>query len=127
MGTDDVTEFSADAELLGRAAGKVREPDWTPGPDLGPLLAAWLDSAAGDAVEIGSDRRAVAVARVIAGTEPTQPELQPVAHWGHQVSMAETTCRTCAQAMLYNSMFGIRQHVVPTSDGHEAQPVTRAS
>lgn len=40
-------------------------------PGVGALVAAWLDSAAEDAEQIGADHRALAVARAINGTKET--------------------------------------------------------
>ncbi|OMI34444.1 hypothetical protein [Streptomyces sparsogenes] len=66
------------AALLRAAAEKVRQwateatsDPWAPGAatTFGPELAAWLDSAAVDAEQIGADPRAMATARRILGAE----------------------------------------------------------
>ncbi|MEV4975570.1 hypothetical protein [Streptomyces scopuliridis] len=67
--------MTAPAEELRTAAAQVRdwvndEPaSWAPTAvtQFGPALAAWLDSAAEDAEQIGADRHALAVARAITG------------------------------------------------------------
>lgn len=47
------------------------------GPDVGELLADWLDSAAEDAMQIGPDPRALAVARAVNAATHTSGSRRP--------------------------------------------------
>ena len=58
-----------------RAECDTADADWiaTMHPGIGTALAAWLESAARDAREIGPDPHALAVARAVLGTPDGQP------------------------------------------------------